>query len=169
MLIQSYGLFWKANEIDWYPGKGARTFRLLGRRGVRVPNLEIADFMHQQGIYILYGNFGPYYVGLTKRQGLGKRLKDHHEDHLAEKWDRFSWFGFCNLRSTDKTTGLRPIKPLPKIRLGDPNDAIGDIEALLIKAMNLTNIRQMNFHGADEWKQIEENRIEHYLRHARPG
>ena len=166
MLIQSYGLFWRADEIDWYPGKGTRNFRLLGRRGSQAGTLELADFRMQQGIYILYGNHGALYVGLTRRQGLGKRLKDHLADHLADKWDRFSWFGFCALQKKDKATGLRPIKPLPEIQLGAPNNAIGDIEALLIKAMGLTNIKQMNFQRAREWTQVHDDKVEQYLRRA---
>ena len=167
MLIKGYGLFWSATEIDWYPGNGAKgAFRLLGRRGAQAANLELADFRGQQGIYILYGNFGPYYVGLTKKQGLGKRLKDHLEDQHAGKWDRFSWFGFCDLLKPDKVTGLRPLKPLPEVQLGTPNNAIGDIEALLIKAMGLTNIRKMNFHRAQEWTQVEEKNVSKYLARA---
>jgi len=168
MLIKSYGLFWSANEIDWFPGNGTKgAFRLLGRRGVKTANLELADFRDQQGIYILYGNFGPYYVGLTRKQGLGKRLQDHLGDQHADKWDRFSWFGFRDLLKASKTTGLRPLKALPEVQLGTPTNAIGDIEALLIKAMGLTNIRQMNFHRAEEWTQVQEKDAERTLNRAK--
>ena len=88
MLIQNYGLFWKVNEIDWFPGGGSRGFRLLGRRGSRSANLELADFRNQKGIYILYGNRGPHYVGLCRKQGLGTRLKQHLSDKHEGKWDR---------------------------------------------------------------------------------
>ena len=170
MLIKSYGLFWSAEEIDWYPGNGAKgAFRLLGRRGATAANLELADFRGQQGIYILYGNFGPYYVGLTRKQGLGKRLKDHLEDQLAGKWDRFSWFGFCDLLRADRTTGIRPLKALPQVQLGTPANAIGDIEALLIKAMGLKNIKQMNFHRAQEWTQVLEKDASRLLDRTSPA
>lgn len=54
MLIRAYGLFWKANEVDWYPGRGGRgRFVLLGRRGKNRPNLQLADFRHQSDLYIL--------------------------------------------------------------------------------------------------------------------
>jgi hypothetical protein len=48
MLIKTYGLFWRAAEIDWHPGNGKTgAFRLLGRgypgrlagRGTRRPRL----------------------------------------------------------------------------------------------------------------------------------
>jgi hypothetical protein len=94
MFIKNFGLFWRADEIDWAPGKGSKgVFRLLGRRGINNPGLRLADFRYQKGIYILYGNHGPYYVGLTKRRGLGQRLKEHLADQHAGQWDRFSWFG----------------------------------------------------------------------------
>src|SRR5581483_1996702 len=41
------------------------------------PGLRICDFRKQRGIYILYGDLGAHYVGLTRQQDLGKRLKDH--------------------------------------------------------------------------------------------
>src|ERR1043166_3287038 len=95
MFITNYGLFWRRDEVDWNPGKGAKgAFRLLGRRGKRHPAIRLADFRRQKGIYILYGNHGPHYVGLTKRMGLGRRLMDHLSDRHSKKWDRFSWFGF---------------------------------------------------------------------------
>jgi hypothetical protein len=102
-LIQAYGLFWRADEIDWSPGKGHRyDWRLYGRRGSNHGKLEVTDFRMQKGIYILYGDYGPHYVGLTRKKGLGRRLKDHLFDQHANKWDRFSWFGFCTvLKKTD--------------------------------------------------------------------
>jgi hypothetical protein len=60
MLIRAYGLFWSGDEIDWHPGQGSRNrFTLLGRRGTNRPNLQLADFRKQSGLYILYGNYGP--------------------------------------------------------------------------------------------------------------
>ena len=164
MFIKSYGLFWSAHEIEWNPGQGNKgEFQLLGRRGVHSSKLEMADFMRQQGIYILYGNYGPYYVGLTKKQGLGKRLKQHLTDQHADKWDRFSWFGFCQLLKPD-STGLRPLKALPEVQMSDPMKSIGDVEALLIKAMGTQNVQDMKFAGADEWTQVEYDEVEKYLK-----
>ena len=169
MLIQNYGLFWKSNEIDWFPGNGTRNaFRLLGRRGSHTAKLELADFRNQKGIYILYGNRGPHYVGLCRKQGLGTRLKQHLSDKHADKWDRFSWFGFCALlRSRDKVTGLLPLKALPQYQLGEPTKAIADLEALLIKAMGLSNVADMKFQSAYEWTQVEEEDVPTFLERAR--
>lgn len=164
MLIRNYGLFWRASEIDWTPGKGAKgKFRLLGRQGTNNPGLKVADFRAQQGIYVLYGDYGPYYVGLTRKQGLGKRLKDHLTDDHADEWDRFSWFGFCATLAPQKKDGLRPLKKLAKLSTGSPSQAIADMEALLIKAMGPSNISNMNFQKATEWEQIELDESTHYL------
>lgn len=164
MFVKSYGMFWRVDEVEWNPGKGGRgQFRLLGRRGMNVPKLRVADFRHQQGIYILYGNHGPLYVGLTKKQGIGKRLKDHLTDNFEGKWDRFSWFGFRIVLKTKDENGLCELKGLAESGIGKPIAMIADVEALLIKAMGLNNIKQMKFSDAREWKQIKLLEIERYL------
>lgn len=169
MLIRSFGLFWRASEVNWNPGNGARgAFRLLGRRGSNLPGLRLADFRHQQGIYILYGNFGPHYVGLTRKQGLGKRLKDHLTDKHQGLWDRFSWFGFCSHLKPDRKTGLCPLKALPELSLGAPSKAIADLEALLIKSMGLSNVSDMKFQSAREWLQVQSHEVEHYVGKVKP-
>jgi hypothetical protein len=163
MLIQSYGLFWRQDEVDWNPGRGKRNaFRLLGRRGANAGTLKVADFRFQQGIYILYGNYGPYYVGLTRAQGLGKRLKDHLTDGHEKYWDRFSWFGFGAVLKADAQTGISEIRDMPQVQLGEPTTAIADLEALLIKAMGLSNIKNMKFNRAKEWTQIAKRDVSHY-------
>jgi hypothetical protein len=154
-IFHAFGVFWRLDEINWTPGKGKkREFRLLGRRGSNLPNLCVADFRHCPGIYILYGNFGPYYAGLTYG-GLGKRLKDHLSDKHAGMWDRFSWFSFQRVLKRLDDEGLHSFGEMPNVRSADPKKTMGDIEALLIKAMALTNIRQMNFAHAEEWHQIK--------------
>lgn len=169
MLIRNFGLFWRASEIDWNPGKGAKgKFRLLGRIGSNSPSLKVADFRHQQGIYILYGDYGPYYVGLTRKQGLGKRLKDHLTDHHEDEWDRFSWFGFRATLSPSKDDGLFRLKKLANLSTGSPAQAIADMEALLIKAMGPSNISNMKFQKADEWTQIELGEMGRYLDKVAP-
>ena len=169
MLIHSFGLFWRVSEINWNPGTGVKdTFRLLGRRYTNSPTLKVADFRNQQGIYILYGNFGPYYVGLTRKQGLGKRLKDHRTDKHGKLWDRFSWFGFCEHGEPDSQSGICPIAPLAELTMGPPEEAIGDIEALLIKSMGLSNLANMKFKLARKWLQVDGHEVDHYVSKVKP-
>lgn len=163
MLIRSFGTFWRASEIDWTPGKGKKgEFRLLGRQGVHSPGLQLSDFRHQQGIYVLYGNYGPYYVGLTRKQGLGKRLKDHLFDKHKGQWDRFSWFGFRSTLKPNKTSGLCPLRELAEVSFGSPGQAIADMEALLIKAMGTSNSADMKFQKATRWLQVERDEVDYY-------
>jgi hypothetical protein len=78
MLIKAYGMFWRESEVDWKPGTGGgRRFELLGRRGANQGSLEIADFRQQRGLYVLYDEYGPYYVGLARADSLGGRLRSH--------------------------------------------------------------------------------------------
>lgn len=164
MFIKSFGLFWRADEVEWNPGRGARgAFHLLGRQGSNLPGLRLANFRHQQGIYILYGNHGPYYVGLTKKQGLGKRLKDHLTDAHANQWDRFSWFGFCAVLASKDAKGIDKLKDMAGVAVGNPHDVITDVEALLIRAMGLRNVNQNNFKAATEWVQVKSHEVEHFM------
>lgn len=161
MLIKNYGLFWHADEIDWRPGKGRR-FRLLGRRGRNRPSIRLTDFRCQQGIYILYSDVGPYYVGLAREGKLGNRLKDHRTDKHTGKWDRFSWFGFCSVLKSRDDSGYCRLKDIPDVAVGDPKKVITDVEALLIRAMGLKNINKTNFSAATEWTQVKSREIDHY-------
>jgi hypothetical protein len=152
------------DEINWTPGKGnRRQFRLLGRRGSNLPGLQIADFRNNRGIYILYGNYGPHYAGLTRKQNLGKRLKQHLSDKHEGEWDRFSWFSFQRVLKAKDEHGLQAFGEMPDVRSSDPNKAMKDIEALLIKAMAMANVAQMNFSHAKEWTQIKAHEAMSYL------
>lgn len=155
MLIRSYGLFWREEEVDWSPGPGRR-WHMLGRRGSNRPRLRVVDFRDQRGLYVLYGNYGTYYVGLARDRGIGDRLKDHLADRHDGKWDRFSWFGFRRvLQSPDSSTGLGRLSSPAAYAAGELNSVIGDMEALLIKAMGTeSNMRKMNFPKGDEWIQV---------------
>lgn len=157
-LIQAYGLFWRSDEVHWSPGKGDKTYwRLYGRRGAIRENLRVVDFRDQKGIYILYGNYGPYYVGLTRKRGLGARLKDHLFDKHAGKWDRFSWFGFCRVLKAKNSDGTRLLKSMPLSKATRLDSIIGDLEAMLIKSMAVNNVNHMKFKAAEEWSQIKKD------------
>ncbi|MFC0202919.1 GIY-YIG nuclease family protein [Novosphingobium soli] len=169
MRITSYGLFWKADEIEWAPGAGYKdSFRLLGRVGMNRGKLQVADFRHQQGIYILYDDYGANYVGLS-RTGLGKRLRDHTEDKHAGKWDRFSWFGFRPLGGAG-SNGVFQLGQTKEEVSENAHATIGDLEALLIKAMGTRNNSvSMRFKDAVEWKQVDWDDIEKYLLRVAPS
>ena len=122
MLIQAFGLFWRADEVDWHPGSGGRAVdgvpkaAVLGRLGVISPVLRVADSWDQRGIYILYGNYGPHYVGLTTDRGLGVRVREHLADKHKDEWDRFSWFGFRRVLRARNEVGLSEIDALHLVK-----------------------------------------------------
>lgn len=164
VMITSYGLFWRADEVNWHPGRGVRGFRLLGRIGAIQPKLEVTDFRQQRGLYVLYGNYGPYYVGLTQKQDLGKRLREHLHDHHQGRWDRFSWFGFRRVLKSTEPDGTQRLAALAELSVGKPQNMIKDMEALLIKALGCeSNLNKMNFTRARAWTQVKAHEVEKYL------
>ncbi|MCQ2286864.1 MAG: GIY-YIG nuclease family protein [Bacteroidales bacterium] len=168
MQIQNYGLFWRRDEVEWNPGTG-KSFELLGRIGSNRPNVKIADFKYQQGIYILYGTYGPYYVGLanagSENRGLGKRLLEHTMDEHSDSWDRFSWFGFKKVLAKSSTEGILEVQAnLASVQQINPNDTIKNVEALLIRAMGCSgNTREMNFTTEQKWEQVTLDERKFYI------
>ncbi len=170
MLIHAYGLFWRRDEVEWEPGKGnAGVFRLLGHHGKIKPKLRVVDFRDQVGLYVLYNPYGPHYVGLTRAQGLGKRLRDHHLDARKGDWDRFSWFGFRKVLQRTDSLGLRVLAALGEVGVGSTSTTIGEMEALLIKAMGCAqNTNAMSFKKADEWTQVRWDDVEEFIEKVAP-
>jgi len=93
-IIANMGLFWKRDLVDWRGLKG----RLPGTEQNAKKEGEV-DFADQVGLYALYAEYHLVYVGRANTgQGcLGRRLKNHTGDHLAGRWDSFSWFGLKNV------------------------------------------------------------------------
>ena len=151
MLIQSYGLFWDRDGVEWSPGSGTRR-HLWGRRNKYRPALRVGDAWGQHGLYVLYSYTGPYYVGIARRQTLGKRLADHTRDDLYD-WRRFSWFGFLPM-SDEPGEISQPDHDAESMKAPTRDELIADMEALLIKSMGTFNINNLNFRDATEWDQI---------------
>lgn len=137
---------------------------LLGRRGTNRPNLQLADFRRQSGLYILYGNYGAHYVGLARQNSLGGRLRRHRSDRHAGKWDRFSWFGFRSVLTKRDADGLRELRTLSTRTRGSTHNQIGELEALLISALGLeNNLAKMKFPGAQPWVQVKIHEVDTFL------
>jgi hypothetical protein len=104
----------------------------------------------------LYGNQGAYYAGLTRKQTLAKRLQQHLKDEHEGKWDRFCWFGFKQVLKARDGNGLQRLKAkMPAQKSIDPHTVIKEMEALLIKAMALTNRADSKFVVAEQWEQVK--------------
>src|SRR6266404_2145062 len=98
-LIRNYGLFWKAEDIYW--GAGSNAGALYGVHANLITGTHV-DFRDQRGIYVLYAGYDLVYVGQNNGQELLARLKQHKKDDLAERWDRFSWFGLRAVKTNHK-------------------------------------------------------------------
>lgn len=170
--IRCYGLFWSADEVEWWPGRGkGDRFRLLGRVGQYRGKVEVCDFRRQSGIYVLYDDYGPYYVGLARGDSIGRRLRSHTRDRHAGKWDRFSWFGFRRVLTRRLSDGTRDLGDVPKRLLTESRWTIGDIEALLIQSLGTQhrgNWQEMRFAAARRWTQVMAHEVNRYLEKVRP-
>lgn len=98
-MIRSYGLHWRIDRVAI--GKPNVRGTLLGAAS-KSKRARVIDFREQRGIYVLYADYDVVYIGQTGsgNDRLFKRLKDHTKDHLAERWNRFSWFGTQRVNDT---------------------------------------------------------------------
>jgi hypothetical protein len=157
MLFQNYGLFWRADCVNW----GARGRGNHGTlQGHQLAKEVPVDFRNQRGVYALYDdNYKILYVG---QAGYGNarlydRLHTHLWDHLAQRWQRFSWFGI------DPVTGPKGARYLQEKEPGAPTiDAVlNHLEAILIAAAEPALNRQGGKFGTAQkfrqyWKEDEE-------------
>ncbi len=86
---------------------------------------------------------------------MGGRLKQHPSDSHGNKRNRFSWFGFRRDLAGKDNNGFNKLKDVAETQNVAPKTVIEDIEAVLIKAMGLSNINEMNIGKAKEWAQIK--------------
>ncbi|MEH6718866.1 MAG: GIY-YIG nuclease family protein [Aurantimonas endophytica] len=158
MLFQNYGLFWHADRVSWgTPGKG-NGGKLLGFQKSKEDPI---DFRQQRGVYALYdGNFSILYVGQAGygNKRLYDRLYNHLTDHLAERWERFSWFGI------DPVVGKHGKRFVDEQDPGTPpvNVVLDHLEAILIAAAEPALNRQGGKFGEAQqfrqyWDDDEEN------------
>lgn len=110
MLIRNYGLFWHREDVFW--GRPRNSGHLKGHPAGSKRS-EPVDFRDQVGLYALYDDsYNLIYFGQTgkgKDHKLFKRMRDHCNDRVADRWTRFSWFGTRfvkanNRLSADKET-----------------------------------------------------------------
>ncbi|AXA37024.1 hypothetical protein BRCON_2247 [Candidatus Sumerlaea chitinivorans] len=108
-IIANMGLYWDRERVFW--GKQARGAKgeLLGRRASGKRKGTV-NFWDQVGIYALYENYKLVYVGqagLSDKSCIGKRLRQHLNDDLAGRWNKFSWFGLFPVGPDNKLVVAR--------------------------------------------------------------
>jgi hypothetical protein len=136
-VITHYGLFWSSDDVYWSGVKGnqghlrGKEKTRLERRGrPKISEINNAtSFSEYAGIYCLYKDTNLIYIGeagLANNSNLFERLKSHRSDYLADRWDKFSWFGrnMSTLSDHDKIER----KPL--------RESLAQLEAILIAVTN---------------------------------
>lgn len=150
MSIKNFGLQWNRDAVHWYGNKGDAG-RLMGEGpiGYAKKNQTQTDFREQIGIYVLYSDGKAIYVGQagSGNNTLFSRLKQHLTDHLADRWDKFSWFG---VRKVNKDGSISKAQ-------GDLNRNLKATEILdLIEGLMINVIEPpLNKQGA-RWKNIDQ-------------
>ena len=125
LLVRNIGAFWRRDQVFWgSPGKAGHLYG-VPQDWTTAP---CTDFWHQKGVYALHANYNIVYVGQTRKWGLGPRLKDHCWDHLAGRWNQFSWFGVRNVRTTDGT-----LSEPPTMRVLSLETVLDHLEGVLIE------------------------------------
>ncbi len=137
MLFKNYGLFWRQESVFW--GRGSNKGHLKGVLA-SARTAEAIDFRNQQGVYVLYDDsFQIVYIGQAgsgENQRLFSRLKRHRKDALAERWERFSWFGVREVLMSGRLKAEK-MRVAPSI-----GDVLNHVEAVLIAAAEPTHNRQ---------------------------
>jgi len=145
ILIKTYGEFWNPELVNW---KYSR--ELLGKRryNLRGPDINVYE---ERGIYVLYKDYHPVYVGKADRESIGNRLRGHRQSRRrGPRWDTFSWFGIVGLR-TNGGLRSRTLKFHPSAV-----QFIATLEALLIRVIDpKMNSRREKFRNAVRLYQSE--------------
>ncbi len=132
VLVQNYGLYWNKDLVFW--GKANKQGTLTGVKfeNGTTKNKAVVDFRDQIGIYVLYDiDKEIVYVGQAgsgNNNSLFDRLKQHQKDHLRNKWQFFSWFGFYKVNQN------RSLKK-SETKQVNVKTALNDFEGILIKTV----------------------------------
>ena len=126
------------------------TSRLDGRQ---LSGSDTINFADQDAVYVLYDRDRAVYVGRTTSGGLFTRLKAHTSGRFANRWDRFSWFGF---REPVDDGSLRP-----SVASFPTSAVIEAMEAIMIETLEPPQNRRRgdNFMGA-EYDQVPDQSLE---------
>lgn len=141
--VPAFGLYWEKDKVRWNSGE------ILG---CLATGSKKVNFAKQKGVHLLHNGRSVAYVGRTTNSLYG-RLRAHNKerDRKSVRWDRFSWFGFCDVNESDE------LEPMPN--QVDSTDLISILEAVLIEALEPpVNGRRGDFLGIP-YKQVPDPEI----------
>lgn len=122
-LIKTCGEFWDPELVRW-----GSPWKLWGKLKANGPDINLWP---ERGVYILYKNYVPVYVGRAERQCIGDRLYEHRFDwKKGARWDSFSWFGIGGLLPNNEVAKHAPSYQLSSGAL------LSGLEALLIAVID---------------------------------
>jgi hypothetical protein len=108
---------------------------------------------------LLHDSRETIYVGQAIEQPLGQRLKNHTNDRLGGRWDRFSWFGFYPVNKNGNLLTDIKLDNITAQNLGDI------LEAILIESIEpRQNRKQGNLFFGLEYLQQEAPEIKKRLK-----
>lgn len=140
MLLKCFGEFWNPAIIDWSKEE------LLGHIKDDKHTYEI-DFWGARGVYVLYENFRPIYVGKSE-VSIGDRIAKHLGNRLAGRWDMFSWYSPDKINKTTCTLNR------PNVRNSGISSIIKTFESIIIlSTAPPLNRKYENIPGAQFVKQ----------------
>lgn len=151
------------DETEWRGQSGSKgRAGLFGRRGNRK-----VDFWSMPGVYVLYGNFGAYYSGITTKQGVGQRIRQHWRSKKhSGNFDRFSWFGFGEISARPKGNGLWEVEHPQTVKPVRWSRVTNDIEAILHRALPFRGnpagfgVRKTDPFKVEQWQQLSRKEVE---------
>jgi hypothetical protein len=189
MIIKNMGLYWRPEDVFW--GRQGNPQRLLGyakldqgkfvnpdvedtvenesepnKRRIRNMDWMTVNFRKQIGVYALYQDFKIVYVGQagdSPTTSMFARLRAHKGDHLAGRWNMFSWFGLKEINMIpSKNSGesghdLLPFKEDEKYKC---STIIDHLEGILIEVLeNIENKQAASFGGTVKFLQKRDLRL----------
>lgn len=142
MLVRAFGLYWSITGVEW-----AKAQMLGVAKGKKRVNVR-ANVWREYGIYCLYDEYVPIYVGRAYKKCIGERLAAHLKDRLAGRWDSFSWFGVNGINADGSIREFNQ-------RLNTRERIVKSLESFAIIAFDpRLNRRHERIAGADEFTQV---------------
>jgi hypothetical protein len=149
ILIRAYGEYWRTDYVNWEKAKPV----INGTRN-RSGQGNAIDIYQQRGVYVLYKDYVPVYVGKADNEPLGSRLRKQWGSlRRGNRWDTFSWFGIRTIFDQKVQGEMEGGEPVSSDVL------IETLEAILILTINpLLNARRESFKNAERLYQSQDDR-----------
>lgn len=170
-MITHYGLFWKKEDVFW--GRRRNPGCLLGQRNnstivaTRRTSKNYPDYRNFKGVYALFADYNLIYVGqagVTSKSSLFDRLKNHRNGELANRWNRFCWFGVDDIKANIK--GKEALTQLEAICISITNPGHNKKSGAFAKAEQVYQVQHEEAEGdletkVDRLREQIETKVDH--------